>query len=268
MTDMKTGAPALEQDSWQIAGKTFTSRFILGSGKYSNELVEAAVRCAGAQIVTVAVRRAGATGAGGILEAIPAGVTVLPNTSGSTTAEEAVRTAALARELGCGDLVKLEVIPDPKYLMPDNAETVRACASLVERGFTVLPYVYPDLNTARELEAAGAAAIMPLGSPIGSNRGLLTREFIRIIIDEINLPVIVDAGLGRPSEACEAMEMGATACMVNTGVATAGDVARMAWAFGRAIEAGRQARLAGPGRVLDRASASSPITGVITNQAR
>ena len=188
----------------------------------------------------------------------------LPNTSGARTAEEAVRIAKLSRELGCGDFVKVEVIHDSRYLLPDNYETIKATEMLAKEGFTVMPYMYPDLNAARDLANAGAACIMPLGAPIGSNKGLCTKEFIQILINEIDLPVIVDAGLGRPSQACEAMEMGAAAIMANTAIATSGDVALMASAFRDAIIAGRNAYLAGLGRTLDRgASASSPLTGFL-----
>ncbi len=254
----------MEQDTLMLGGREFTSRFILGSGKYSLELINAAVQHAGAQMVTLALRRANIGGAANILDYIPEGVTLLPNTSGARTAEEAVRIARLAREIGCGDFVKIEVIRDSKYLLPDNYETVRATEALAKEGFTVLPYMYPDLNAARDLANAGAAAIMPLGAPIGSNKGLCTREFIQILIDEIDLPVIVDAGIGRPSQACEAMEMGAAAVMANTAIATAGDVPAMAEAFKKAIEAGRAAYLSGLGRVLVRGgSASSPLTGFL-----
>ena len=198
------------------------------------------------------------------MDYIPENVTLLPNTSGARTAEEAVRIAKLSRELGCGDFVKVEVIHDSRYLLPDNYETIKATEMLAKEGFTVMPYMYPDLNAARDLTNAGAACIMPLGAPIGSNKGLCTKEFIQILINEIDLPVIVDAGLGRPSQACEAMEMGAAAIMANTAIATSGDVALMASAFRDAIIAGRNAYLAGPGRTLDRgASASSPLTGFL-----
>ena len=171
---------------------------------------------------------------------------------------------ALARELGCGDFVKIEIMRDSKYLLPDNQETIRATETLAKEGFVVMPYMYPDLNTARDLVNAGAAAVMPLASPIGSNKGLATREFIQILIDEIDLPIIVDAGIGRPSQACEAMEMGAAAIMANTALATAGDLPLMASAFRKAIEAGRQAYLSGLGRVLVRgAAASDPLTGFL-----
>ena len=241
-----------------------TSRFILGSGKFSLDLVKACVENAGTEIVTLAIRRANEGGLANILDYIPENVTLLPNTSGARTAEEAVRIAKLSRELGCGDFVKVEVIHDSRYLLPDNYETIKATEMLAKEGFTVMPYMYPDLNAARDLANAGAACIMPLGAPIGSNKGLCTKEFIQILINEIDLPVIVDAGLGRPSQACEAMEMGAAAIMANTAIATSGDVALMASAFRDAIIAGRNAYLAGLGRTLDRgASASSPLTGFL-----
>ncbi len=176
-----------------------------------------------------------------------------------------MRIARLAREVGCGDFVKIEVIHDSKYLLPDNYETVKATEMLAKEGFIVMPYMYPDLNVARELANAGAAAIMPLAAPIGSNKGLATKEFIKILIEEIDLPVIVDAGIGRPSQACEVMEMGAAAVMANTAIATAGDIPAMAEAFKNAIQAGRQAYLAGLGRVIDKASASSPLTGFLND---
>ena len=251
-------------DSFVLGGHEFHSRFILGSGKYSLRLIEAAVKYAGAEIITLAVRRANTKEQESILDYIPKGVTLLPNTSGARNAEEAVRIARLARELGCGDFVKIEIMRDSKYLLPDNSETVRATEILAKEGFVVLPYMYPDLNVARDLVSAGAAAVMPLASPIGSNKGLATRDFIQILIDEIDLPIIVDAGIGRPSQACEAMEMGAAAIMSNTALATAGDLPLMASAFKQAIEAGRAAHLAGPGRVLTRgASASDPLTGFL-----
>ena len=192
-----------ETDKLILGGREFTSRFILGSGKYSLELIKAAVEQAGAQIITLALRRANPGGAANILDYIPEGVTLLPNTSGARNAGEAVRIARLAREVGCGDFVKLEIIRDSKYLLPDNAETIRATEILAKEGFLVMPYMYPDLNAARDLADAGAVSVMPLGAPIGSNKGLCTREFIRILIDEIDLPVIVDAGIGRPSQACD-----------------------------------------------------------------
>ena len=253
-----------QKDTLILGGHEFHSRFILGSGKYSLDLIQAAVEGAGAEIITLAVRRANTKETENILDYIPQGVTLLPNTSGARTAEEAVRIARLARELGCGNFVKIEIMRDSKYLLPDNQETIRATETLAKEGFVVLPYMYPDLNVARDLENAGAAAIMPLAAPIGSNKGLATKEFIQILIDEMDLPIIVDAGIGRPSQACEAMEMGAAAIMANTALATAGDLLTMARAFKQAIEAGRGAYLAGLGRVLTRgASASDPLTGFL-----
>ena len=215
-------------------------------------------------MITLAVRRANTKDRENILDFIPKGITLLPNTSGARNAEEAVRIARLAWELGCGDFVKIEIMRDSKYLLPDNQETVRATEILAKEGFVVMPYMYPDLNAARDLVSAGAAAIMPLASPIGSNKGLATKEFIQILIDEIALPIIVDAGIGKPSQACEAMEMGAAAIMANTALATAGNLPMMAAAFRGAIEAGRKAYLAGLGRVLTRgATASDPLTGFL-----
>lgn len=252
------------EDKLILGGHEFNSRFILGSGKYSLNLIEAAVRDAGAEIITLAVRRANTKEQENILDYIPKGVTLLPNTSGARTAEEAVRIAKLAREIGCGNFVKIEIMRDTKYLLPDNNETIKATEILAKEGFVVLPYMYPDLYAARDLVNAGAAAVMPLAAPIGSNKGLATREFIQILVDEIDLPVIVDAGIGRPSQACEAMEMGTAAIMANTALATAGDLPLMASAFKNAIEAGRKAYLSGLGRVLTRgASASDPLTGFL-----
>ena len=253
-----------EEDLLELGGRKFASRFILGSGKYSLQLIEAAVRDAGAEIVTVAVRRANTKEHENILDYIPKQVTLLPNTSGARTAEEAVRIAHLARELGCGDFVKIEIMRDSKYLLPDNEATVRATEQLAKEGFIVLPYMYPDLNTARDLVDAGAAAVMPLAAPIGSNKGLVTKEFIQILIDEIDLPIIVDAGIGSPAQAGEAMQMGAAAVMANTALATAGNLPLMAAAFQGAIAAGRKAYRAGLGRVLARgAAASDPLTGFL-----
>lgn len=253
----------MKDDKFILGGHEFHSRFILGSGKYNPELIRAAIENAGAEIITLAVRRAN-SGTDNILEHIPEGVTLLPNTSGARTAREAVRIARLARELGCGDFVKVEVIRDSKYLLPDNQETIRATEILAKEGFIVMPYMYPDLNAARDLANAGASCIMPLGAPIGTNKGLCTKEFIKILIQEIDLPIIVDAGIGRPSQACEAMEMGAAAVMANTAIATAGDIPAMAEAFKKAVEAGRTAYLSGLGRIVNgRASASSPLTGFL-----
>ncbi|NFE80011.1 thiazole synthase [Clostridium sporogenes] len=253
-------------DKLIIGGHEFNSRFILGSGKYSLDLIKAAVENAGAEIITLALRRANLGGSANILDYIPKNVTLLPNTSGARNAEEAIRIARLAREIGCGDFIKIEVIRDSKYLLPDNYETIKATEILAKEGFVVMPYMYPDLNVARDMVNAGASAIMPLAAPIGSNKGLSTGDFIKILVDEIEIPIIVDAGIGRPSQACEAMEMGVDAIMANTAIATAGNISAMAKAFKNAIEAGRTAYLSGLGRVLDNgASASSPLTGFLEN---
>ncbi|KYN79006.1 thiazole synthase [Clostridium sporogenes] len=251
-------------DKLIIGGHEFNSRFILGSGKYSLDLIKAAIENAGAEIITLALRRANLGGSANILDYIPKNVTLLPNTSGARNAEEAIRIARLAREIGCGDFIKIEVIRDSKYLLPDNYETIKATEILAKEGFVVMPYMYPDLNVARDMVNAGASAIMPLAAPIGSNKGLSTGDFIKILVDEIEIPIIVDAGIGRPSQACEAMEMGVDAIMANTAIATAGNISAMAKAFKNAIEAGRTAYLSGLGRVLDNgASASSPLTGFL-----
>lgn len=251
-------------DKLVIAGHEFQSRFILGSGKFSLEMTDKVIKNGGVEMATLAIRRANAGGEENILDYMPKGITLLPNTSGARNAKEALRIARLARELGCGDFVKVEVIRDSKYLLPDNYETIKATELMAKDGFIVMPYMYPDLNVARELVDAGAAAVMPLGAPIGSNKGLMTKEFIKMLVEEIDLPIIVDAGIGRPSQACEAMEMGVDAVMANTAIATANDVGLMAKAFKKAIEAGREAYLAGLGRVLDfKAEASSPLTGFL-----
>ena len=249
--------------TWKLGKHEFKSRFILGSGKYSLNLFKAAVENAQADIITLALRRVNDGGMANILDYIPEHITLLPNTSGARNADEAVRIARLSRELCHSDLVKIEIMRDSKYLLPDNQETIKATEILAKEGFTVLPYMYPDLNVARDLTNAGAAAIMPLGAPIGTNKGLCTKEFIQILIDEIELPIIVDAGIGRPSQACEAMEMGAAAIMANTAIATAGDIPAMAEAFRLAIEAGHLAYKAKLGRIQDKGSASSPLTGYL-----
>lgn len=252
------------EDKLIIGGHEFNSRFILGSGKYSMKLIESAIKDAGAEIITLAVRRANTKQEENILDYIPKNVTLLPNTSGARNADEAVRISRMAKALDCGNFIKIEIMRDTKYLLPDNQETIKATEILAKEGFVVMPYMYPDLNTARDLVNAGAAAVMPLASPIGSNKGLATKEFIQILIDEIDLPIIVDAGIGKPSQACEAMEMGAAAIMANTALATAGNLTLMAQAFKQAIEAGRKAYLSGLGRVLSRGGSSSdPLTGFL-----
>ena len=254
----------MKDDKLVIGGKQFNSRFILGSGKFSLKFMQSVIDNAEVEMVTVALRRANIGGQNNILDYIPKNITLLPNTSGARTAEEAVRIARLAREVGCGDFVKLEIIGDSKYLLPNNAETIKATEILSKEGFIVMPYMYPDLYVARDLVSAGASAVMPLAAPIGTNKGLRTKDFIKILVDEIDLPIIVDAGIGRPSEACAAMEMGVSAVMANTAIATAGNVDIMAKAFKNAIIAAREAYLAGTGRVLEgKAEASSPLVGFL-----
>ena len=250
-------------DKFILGGHEFHSRFILGSGKYSLELIKAAVEQAGTEIITLALRRVNGGSLENILDYLPKNVVKLPNTSGARTAEEAVRIARLARELCQTDFIKIEIIKDSKYLLPDNYETVRATEVLAKEGFVVMPYMYPDLQAARDMANAGAACIMPLGALIGSNKGLCTLDFIQILIDEIDLPIIVDAGIGKPSQACQAMELGAAAVMVNTAIASAGDIPQMAAAFREAVRAGRRAYLAGLGEVGNFANASSPLTGFL-----
>lgn len=255
----------MTNDLLMIAGKPFASRFLLGTGKFKNkkDLADSIAAC-GAQIVTVALRRIDLERhQDNILESIPPNVTLLTNTSGARNAQEAVRIARLAKASGCGNWVKIEVINDSKYLLPDNQATVKATEILSAEGFVVLPYISPDLYTARALVKAGAATVMPLGSFIGSNRGLKSRDLIRVLIDEIELPIIVDAGIGAPSQAAEAMEMGADAVLVNTAVACAQNPAQLARAFSLAVEAGRAAYLSGLPAQTDAADASSPLTGFL-----
>lgn len=252
------------QDPFVIGGIPLSSRLFIGTGKYSrNTLIPEVIARSGSQVITVALRRIDPESNDNIVTHIPSHMTLLPNTSGARTAEEAVRIARLARAAGLGNWVKIEVINDQKYLLPDNIETVKATEILAAEGFVVLPYMSPDLSAAIRLKAAGAAAVMPLGAPIGSNRGLQTKELLRILIAEVDLPVIVDAGIGRPSEAAEAMEMGASAVLLNTAIATARDPLLMAEAFREAVSAGRKAYLAGLGPVEEAATASSPLTGFL-----
>jgi len=248
-----------------IAGKTFTNRFLLGTGKFKskNDLKES-IEASKTQIVTVALRRIDLERTEeNILEYIPKDITLLTNTSGARNAKEAVRIAHLAKESGYGNWIKIEVINDSKYLLPDNNETIKATEILSAEGFVVFPYINPDLYAARELVKAGAATIMPLGSFIGSNQGLKAKEFIKVLIDEIDLPIIVDAGIGAPSQATEAMEMGADAVLVNTAVATAGNPAALAKAFSQAIDAGHLAYLSKLPNQKNTADASSPLTGFL-----
>ena len=249
-------------DKFKLGGKEFNSRFIMGSGKFDPNLIQACISEGEVEIVTMALRRANDKNEN-ITDFIPKHITLLPNTSGARDANEALRIARLSRELGCGDFIKVEVIRDSKYLFPDNFQSIKATEMLAKEGFIPLVYMYPDLNVARDLLNAGAAAVMPLAAPIGSNKGMINREIIQILIDEIKAPIIVDAGLGRPSEACLAMEMGCAAVMANTAIATAKDIKGMAKAFAQAIKAGRNAYLSGLGRVRQTAEASSPLTGFL-----
>ena len=255
-------------DTLIIGGRQVESRLFIGTGKFADySLIPQVIKAAKAQVVTVALRRVDfGTPEENMLKYLPENIILMPNTSGARNATEAIRIARIAREAGCGNWVKIEIITDQKYLLPDNFETIRAIEVLAKDGFIVLPYMSPDLMAAKRMADAGAAAIMPLGAPIGTNRGLKTRELIQILISEINLPIIVDAGIGRPSEATEAMELGAAAVLVNTAIATADDPVLMAEAFGQAVEAGRKAYLAGPGAPQRFAAASSPLTGFLRNE--
>ena len=257
----------MNNDFLEIGGKKIKSRLLLGTGKfYSNKIIPEVIKKAESEIVTVALRRIDPEKQDeNIVTFINENITLMPNTSGARNAEEAVRIARLAKALGYGDFIKIEVISDNRYLLPDNMETIKATEILVKEGFTVLPYMSPDLMAAKRLAEAGAAAVMPLGAPIGTNRGLKTKELVRILIEEISLPIIVDAGIGKPSEAAEALEMGAAAVLVNTAIATAGDPVKMADAFRMAVEAGRKAFLASPGQTEEYARASSPLTGFLND---
>jgi thiazole synthase len=255
-------------DDLMIADRRFRSRLLVGTGKFSsNAAMVAAMEGSGCEIVTVALRRVDIDNpADSLLSYIDRKkYLLLPNTSGARDAEEAVRLAHLARAAGCEPWVKLEVTPDPYYLLPDPIETFKAAQILVREGFTVLPYINADPVLAKRLEEIGTATVMPLGAPIGTNKGVRTRENIAIIIEQATVPVVVDAGLGAPSHAAEAMEMGADAVLVNTALAVTPDPARMAAAFKKGVEAGREAFLAGLGEQRDKAEASSPLTGFLRN---
>lgn len=251
-----------------IAGREFSSRLFLGTGKFRcNEEMKKAIEASETEMVTVAMKRIELDDAqDDMLTHIRHDhIQLLPNTSGVRTAEEAVFAAQMAREAFGTHWLKLEIHPDPRYLLPDGTETLKATEALVGMGFTVLPYCPADPTLCKHLEEAGAAAVMPLGAPIGTNRGLLTRDFLRIIIEQSTVPVVVDAGIGAPSHAAEAMEMGAAACLVNTAVAVAGNPVEMARAFKQAVEAGRLAYEAGvPAQIQTaEAAASSPLTAFL-----
>lgn len=253
------------EDALEIGGKIIKNRLFIGTGKFSsNAIMKRVLEECATEIVTVAVRRIDqGSKTENILDYVPGQAILMANTSGARTALEAVRIARLARAGGCGNWIKIEVVSDNKYLLPDNIETLKATEELVKEGFVVLPYMSPDLSMARRLVDAGAACVMPLGSPIGSNRGVKTRELVEIMVREIKAPVIVDAGLGRPSEACECMELGCSAVLVNTAIAIAEDPVDMAKAFNQAVKAGRLAYLSGLPAEGRYAKASSPLTGFL-----
>ncbi len=253
------------EDMLKIGGVELKNRLFVGTGKYpSNKLIKEVLSESNSQVITLALRRIDLDNKEeDILSNIPKNVILLPNTSGATNAEEAVRIARIAKAMGCGNWIKIEVISDSKYLLPYNEETIKATEILAKEGFTVLPYMCPDLYAGRRLIEAGASAVMPLGAPIGSNRGIRTKELIEIMIDELDIPIIVDAGIGKPSQAMEAMEMGAAACLVNTAIASSKNPANMARAFSMAVEGGRLAYLSKFGTVSKSGNASSPLTGFL-----
>lgn len=255
-------------DILKIGNREFSNRLFTGTGKFSSKaLITPMLEASESEMITVALRRVDfKEQSENILNFIPSDVTLLPNTSGARTAEEAVRIARIVKAAGCGNFIKIEVISDMKYLMPDNYETLKATEILAKEGFIVLPYISPDVMLCKHLENAGAAAVMPLGSAIGSNRGIRTKEIINIIIENSHVPVVVDAGIGKPSQAAEAMEMGADAVLVNTAISAAEDPVLMGRAFNFAVKAGRMAFLAKLAEEKMIASASSPLTGFLRNK--
>lgn len=254
----------MDRDPLVIAGREFSSRLFLGTGKFpSNGSLSAAVAASATEMVTVALRRVDPTAAVDILDALPPEVLLLTNTSGAVDAEEAIRLARLARAAELPEWIKLEVTPDPRYLLPDPVETLKAAEVLCAEGFVVLPYVNADPVLCKRLEEVGCATVMPLGSWIGSNQGLRTKAALEIIVEQALVPVVVDAGIGAPSQAAEAMELGADAVLVNTAIGTARDPAAMAGAFRLAVEAGRRGWLAGLAPAQAKAAASSPLTGFL-----
>lgn len=253
------------QDLLNIADKKISNRLFIGTGKFPNKpTIKDVLESTNIEVVTVALRRVDLTSKeDNILDYIPKNCLIMPNTSGARNAEEAVRIARLAQAAGLGNWIKIEVINDNKYLLPDNLETLKATEILANEGFVALPYMNPDLALAKRLVKAGAKAIMPFGSPIGSNRGLKTEELVKIMVSEINLPIIVDAGLGKPSDASRCMELGCSAVLVNTAIATANDPINMAKAFSLAVKAGRLSFLNGTSIETEYAKASSPLTGFL-----
>lgn len=255
----------IKNDTLILGDIEFTSRLLTGTGKFaSREFIAPMLEASGSQMITIALRRVDPQAAEeNILNFIPDSVTLLPNTSGARTAQEAVRIARIAREAGCGKFIKIEVITDMKYLLPDNHETLLATEILAKENFVVLPYMMPDITVTKQLYDAGAAAVMPLGSPIGTNRGLEMKPMIKMIIETSKIPVVVDAGIGRPSQAAEAMEMGADAVLVNTAIATSQDPVLAGTAFSLAVKAGRMAFLSNIADTKAYAQASSPLTGFL-----
>ncbi|MDD3374587.1 MAG: thiazole synthase [Candidatus Omnitrophica bacterium] len=257
-------------DILKIADQNLESRLFIGTGKFpSKKIIKDVLETSGASVVTVALRRVDQDSEDeNILDYIPKSCLLMPNTSGARNAEEAIRIARLSKAVGCGNWIKIEIISDNKYLLPDNFETIKATEILSKEGFVVLPYMSPDLMAAKRLVDAGAKAVMPLGAPIGSNRGLKTKELVRIMVNEINIPVIVDAGIGSPTQAAECMELGCDAVLVNTAVAIAEDPVSMARAFKLAVQAGRLGYLSGLGSTGSEASASSPLTGFLREEEK
>ncbi|MBK1811476.1 thiazole synthase [Clostridium sp. YIM B02505] len=252
------------EDLLNICGVELKSRLFVGTGKYgSNKIIPDIIKASGTQVVTAALRRVNFSDEEENILSYINNCVIMPNTSGARNAEEAIRLARIAKAAGCGNWVKIEIMSDNKYLLPDNYETIKATEVLAKEGFIVLPYMNPDIMDARRMVNAGAAAVMPLGAPIGSNRGIRTKEMIQILIDEIKVPIVVDAGIGKPSDAAEAMEMGAEAVLINTALATAGDPVLMAEAFKLAVEGGRKGYLAKLGAERPMAEASSPLTGFL-----
>ncbi len=253
-------------DELIIKEQKFSSRLLVGTGKFSNpQLMSDAIDASQSEIVTVALRRVDLNNpSDSMMSHLDASkYKIVPNTSGARDAEEAVRIAKLARAAGGFDWMKLEVTPDPNYLLPDPIETLKAAEQMIKLGFTVLPYINADPILAKRLEEIGCATVMPLGAPIGTSRGLKTREQISIIIEQATVPVVVDAGLGMPSHVSEAMEIGADACLVNTAIAISDDPVQMAQSFALGVQAGRRAYLAGPGGIARKAKASSPLEGIL-----
>lgn len=257
------------EDILNIADRTFRSRLFIGTGKFpSNQVMRQAIEASGAEMVTTALKRLNTedSGSENILDFIPKTCVILPNTSGVRNAEEAVFAAKMNRVALGTDWLKLEIHPDPKYLLPDTRETLKATEALVKLGFKVLPYIQADPVACKQLEEAGAATVMPLASPIGTNKGIKNEEMLRIIIEQSNVPVVIDAGIGAPSHAAYAMELGADACLINTAIAIADNPVEMARAFALAIEAGRKAYLAGLGATSELAAASSPLTSFLDEE--